>query len=215
MQFYGYFRSSCAYRCRIAFNLKGVEYEFASVHLRKNGGEHKTPAFLEINPQGLLPAIVDGPFALNQSLAIVEWLDEKHPSPAFLPDSPEGRAHVRAFSQMIACDIHPLQNLRVLQYLGNEFGADQSVKDKWCQRWLGDGLAACEAVIARQETKTKYCFGDTPGLADICLVPQVFSAHRFSVDMSEMPNLNRIYESCQELDAFADAAPGKQPDAEA
>ncbi|MEM7568342.1 MAG: maleylacetoacetate isomerase [Pseudomonadota bacterium] len=213
MHFYGYFRSSCAYRCRIAFNLKGVEHEFTSVHLRRNGGEHNAPAFRALNPQGLVPALTDGDFSLNQSLAILEWLDETYPDPGFLPQDKDAKAQVRAFALMIACDIHPLQNLRVLQYLESEFGADQAVKDKWLARWIGDGLAACEGVLASNEAHP-FCFGDTPGLADICLVPQVFSAQRFGVDMSDMPNVTRVFEACQAMAAFADAAPGKQPDAE-
>lgn len=214
IQFYGYFRSSCAYRCRIAFNLKGVKHEFNSVHLRRNGGEQNAPEFRALNPQGLVPAINDDGFLLNQSLAIIEWLDEKYPAPPLLPEAAEAKAQVRAFALMIACDVHPLQNLRVLQYLEKELGANQAAKDKWLQRWIGDGLAACEAVIARQEHNGAFCFGDSPGLADICLVPQVFSAERFGVDLSNMANVKRAYQACQALPAFADAAPGKQPDAE-
>ncbi len=214
IHFYGYFRSSCAYRCRIAFNLKGVAHDFTSVHLRRNGGEQHAPDFKAINPQGLVPSITDGDFQLNQSMAIVEWLDETHPEPPFLPDTPNERAKVRAFAQMIACDIHPLQNLRVLLYLKNELGQDDAAKDAWLQRWLGDGLQACDAYIAREGTESTFCFGDTPGLAEICLVPQVFSAHRFGVDLSNMPNVTRVYDACQALPAFADAAPSKQPDAE-
>lgn len=209
---HGYFRSSSAYRCRIAFNLKGVAHDFTSVHLRRGGGEQKTPAYRALNPQALVPTLTDGDFTLTQSLAILEWLDETYPDPAFLPADRNLRAQVRAFAQVIACDIHPLQNLRVLEYIGSEFGADQAAKDKWCQRWIGDGLAACEALLANHSGR--FCFGDTPGLADICLVPQVFSAGRFGVDLSALPRIRAIYDTCQHLPAFADAAPGKQPDAE-
>ncbi len=209
---HGYFRSSSAYRCRIAFNLKGVDHDFTSVHLRRGGGEQKTPEYRALNPQALVPTLTDGGFVLTQSLAILEWLDETHPDPAFLPADPNLRAQVRAFAQVIACDIHPLQTLRVLDYIGAEFGADQAAKDAWCQRWIGDGLAACETLLAKQSGR--FCFGDTPGLADICLVPQVFSAGRFGVDLSAMPRVRAVYDACHKLSAFADAAPGKQPDAE-
>lgn len=214
IEFYGYFRSSCAYRCRIAFNLKGVAHQFHSVHLRRNGGEHKSEAFLKVNPQGFVPALRDGDLLLNQSLAIIEWLDETQSGPALLPRDPVAKAHVRAFAQMIACDVHPLQNLRVLQYLDKEFDADQSVKDAWCQRWIGEGLAACERVLMQQKVRGDFCFGDAPGLADVCLVPQMVSAQRFGVDTADLPRLREIYAACQSLSAFADAAPDKQPDSE-
>ncbi|WP_372602980.1 maleylacetoacetate isomerase [Actibacterium sp.] len=215
IHFLGYFRSSSAYRCRIAFNLKGVGYDFTSIHLRKDGGQQKKPDYTALNPQALVPTITEGDFVLTQSMAILEWLDEKYPDPAFLPKDMNQRALARAFANIIACDIHPLQNLRVLEYLGENFGADQAVKDAWCQRWIGDGLAACEALLAKQDHGGDFCFGDTPGLADICLVPQVFSASRFGVDLSTMPRVNAVYQACQALPAFAEAAPGKQPDAEA
>lgn len=215
IQFYGYFRSSASYRCRIAFNLKDMDYEFTSIHLRRNGGEHKTAEYLDANPQGLVPTLIDDEVTIGQSLAIIEWLDEKYPEPALLPSDINDKARVRAFAQIIACDIHPLQNLRVLQYLKNTYDADQDALDAWCQAWLGDGLAACEALVARADHGGAYCFGDTPGLADICLVPQIASAHRFKVDLSGMPNLVRIHNACQQLPAFAAAAPDQQPDAEA
>lgn len=215
IHFHGYFRSSSAYRCRIAFNLKGIIYDFSSLHLRRGGGEQHRPKYTQLNPQGLVPTLQSGEFTLTQSLAIIEWLDETHPDPALLPDNPDLRAQVRAFSQIIACDIHPLQNLRVLQYLQERFDADQAVKDHWCQNWIGSGLAACEDILMRQNKGANFCFGDTPGLADICLVPQVFSARRFGVDLAVMPNILRIYEHCQALPAFGDAAPSRQSDAEA
>lgn len=214
IRFYGYFRSSSAYRCRIAFNLKGVDYDFVSVHLRKDGGQQKTPEYRARNPQALVPALEDGDFTLTQSLAIVEWLDETYPEKARLvPEDKELRARVRAFSQAIACDIHPLQNLRVLDYLKSEFGADQAALDRWCGRWIGDGLAACEALLSKEKTST-FCFGDEPTLADICLVPQVFSAERFGVDLSAMPRLVAIARAANERPAFANAHPRNQPDAE-
>ncbi len=214
MIFHGYFRSSSAYRCRIAFNLKGIAPDFVSVHLRKGGGQQKTAAYRALNPQALVPALQDGDFRLTQSLAIIEWLDETQTGPKLLPQEANLRAEVRAFAQAIACDIHPLQNLRVLDYLKAKFGADQAALDQWCQRWITDGLAACEALLARRAT-TAFCFGDTPTLADICLVPQVFSASRFGVDLSAMPRLRAIHATCEALPAFAAAHPKAQPDWEA
>ncbi len=213
-KFYGYFRSSSAYRCRIAFNLKQIDYEFISVHLKKDGGQQKLPAFLQRNPQGLVPALEHDGLELTQSLAIIEWLDETFPQFPLMPDDKDTRAQVRAFAQVIACEVHPLQNLRVLQYLKNELDQPQEQLDRWCQRWIEDGLSACEGLLAKQNHSGKYCFGDTPGLADICLVPQVFSAQRFGADISTLKRVNAIYDACQALPAFADAHPAKQPDAE-
>ena len=213
MKFYGYFRSSSSYRCRIAFNLKGLDYEFASVHL-KNGAQ-KSPEFAALNPQKLLPALItDEGAELTQSLAILEWLDETHPEPALLPSDPLGRARVRAFAQVIACEIHPLQNLRVLKYLADEFGADAAATTAWLTRWLTEGLEACEALLAKREAETAFCFGDTPGLADVCLVPQIFSAQRFGVDVSHLTRIAAIHARCDALPAFADAHPARQPDFE-
>lgn len=215
MIFHGYFRSSSAYRCRIAFNLKGIDPKFHSVHLRKDGGQQKSEAYRTLNPQALVPALeVDGT-VVTQSLSIIEWLDETYPDPAFLSQDKDLRAKARAFSQVIACDIHPLQNLRVLDYLRAEFGQDQAGLDRWCQRWIGDGLTACEALLEREESRGEFCFGDTPGLADICLVPQIFSAERFNVETSGYPRLLAVYKACAALPAFADAHPSKQPDSEA
>lgn len=212
MRFYGYFRSSSAYRCRIAFNLKGIDYDFVSVHLRKDGGQQKTADYRARNPQALVPALEDGDFTLTQSLAIIEWLDETRPGPKLLPEDAGLRAEVRAFAQAIACDIHPLQNLRVLDYLKAEFGADQAALDSWCQRWILDGLGACEALLARRPAST-FCFGEAPTLADICLVPQVFSAARFGADLTAMPRIRAVAAACEALPAFAEAHPSRQPDA--
>lgn len=214
IRFYGYFRSSAAYRCRIAFNLKGVAYDFQSVHLRKDGGQQKAAAYRALNPQALVPVLEAGDFRLTQSLAIIEWLDETQPGPKLVPQDADLRAQVRAFAQVIACDVHPLQNLRVLDYLKNGFGADQAAADAWCQRWVTDGLVACEALLAGQG-HSPFCFGETPTLADICLVPQMFSAQRFGVNLSGMPRLRSIHERCEALPAFADAHPKRQPDWEA
>jgi maleylacetoacetate isomerase len=213
MIFHGYFRSSAAYRCRIAFNLKGLTPDFVSVHLRKDGGQQKTPAYRALNPQALVPTISEGDFHLTQSLAIIEWLDDIHPAPLLVPKEVNLRAEVRAFAQVIACDIHPLQNLRVLDYLKSEFGADQAALDRWCGRWIADGLAACEALLAKRPQST-FSFGETPSLADICLVPQVFSASRFGVDLGPMPRLRAIHAACEALPAFAAAHPARQPDSE-
>lgn len=214
MIFHGYYRSSAAWRCRIAFNLKGfAPDELRYVHLRK--GEQRAGGYLDLNPQGLVPALeLDDGTTLTQSMAIIEWLDETQAGPALLPADPVGKALVRGFAQAICCDIHPLQNLRVLAYLRNELAQEQAGVDDWCRRWLGDGLAACEALAARH-AGGRFTFGDAPGLADICLVPQMGSADRFGVDTSAMPRLREITAACLALPAFGDAAPGQQPDAEA
>ncbi len=210
MIFYGYFRSSAAYRCRIAFNLLGVEPETRYVHLAK--GEQREAEFAKINPQKLVPALeVDGQI-ITQSLAIIEYLNTVN-NGSLLGATAMERAQIQSFSQIIACDIHPLQNLRVLQYIAAEFGqSEQAQKDKWCQKWLADGLAACEEIASR--SSGKFVFGNAPSMADIFLVPQMFSAERFHVDTSNMPRLNAIMEACQALPEFANAAPSKQPDAE-
>lgn len=212
MIFHGYFRSSAAWRCRIAFNLKGfTPDETHFVHLRRNGGEQRSPAYLSINPQGLVPALETSEGILTQSLAIIEWLDETRPGPRLLPEDPFARARIRAFALAIACDMHPLQNLRVLGYLGHEYAQDQAGKDAWCRHWIKAGLEACEALLAAD---TPFTFGDTPSLADICLVPQMASATRFGLDTAYLPRLTAITARCNALAAFAAAAPSHQPDFE-
>lgn len=171
------------------------------------------PAYRQLNPQALVPALEYQGVVLTQSLAIIEWLDEVYPEPAFLPTDPLSRAHARAFAQIIACDIHPLQNLRVLDYLKADLGQPQTVLDAWCRRWISEGLAACEALLARAPDST-FAFGETPGLADICLAPQMFSADRFGVDLSAMPRLRAVRQACEALPAFANAHPARQPDSE-
>ena len=213
IRFHGYFRSSSSYRCRIAFNLKGLEYDFVSVHLVKDGGQLRTDAYRSLNPQALVPTLEVDDLVLTQSPAILEWLEETYPQPALLPVDPAERAAVRAFCAVIACEIHPLQNLRTLQYLGAEFGQDQAGKEAWCQRWIGDGLAACEALLAKRPA-TRFAFGDQPGMAEVYLMPQMFSAKRFNVDTSAMPRLNAIVAACEGLPEFDAALPSKQPDAE-
>jgi maleylacetoacetate isomerase len=210
---HGYFRSSAAYRLRIALNLKGlVAEEFHSVHLRR--GDQREDAYTDLNPQGLVPTLVaDDGAVLTQSLAIIEWLDETRPEPALLPKDPLGRAHARAFAQVIACDVHPLQNLRVLRYLKRELGQAQDGLDAWCRHWIAPGLATCEALLARAPD-APFAYGDAPGLAEVCLIPQMFSADRFGLDLAPYPRLNALRKTCEALPAFADAHPSKQPDTE-
>lgn len=214
MRLYTYFRSSAAYRVRIALNLKGMAYQAVPVHLVRDGGQHRKPEYLALNPQGLVPALeVDGQ-VLTQSLAIVEYLEETCPQPPLLPADALGRARVRAIAQAIACDIHPVNNLRVLQYLGSALGAGQAARDDWYRHWVETGLAAVETMLAADPRTGAFCHGDAPGLADCCLVPQVFNARRFNCDLSAMPTLAAIAERCQALPAFAAAAPQAQPDRE-
>ena len=211
MKLYDYFRSSAAYRVRIALNLKGLTAEQVPVHLVRSGGEHKQAAYLVVNPQGLLPALeTDEGTVLAQSLAILEYLEEAHPDPALLPADAIARAQVRAICQMVACEIHPLNNLRVLQYLKGELGHDQETVNTWYAHWITSGFKAIEQVIGSDG----YCFGGAVSMADTCLVPQIFNAHRFKVDLSPFPNVRKVEEVCGALDAFAQAHPAKQPDAE-
>ena len=215
MKLYNYFRSSASYRVRIALNLKGLGYEYIALHLRRGGGEHRKPEYTRLNPQALVPTLVDGEHTLMQSLAILEYLEETHPEPALLPRAPAERAHVRALAQLVACEIHPLNNLRVLGYLGNELGVSEEARARWYQHWVALGLQAFETQVANDPRTGRFCYGDTPGLADCCLVPQLANARRFECDLSGYPTLARIERACNELPAFQQAAPGKQPDAEA
>lgn len=213
MKLHGYFRSSSAYRCRIALNLKGVAYDFSPVHLKS--GEQKSEAYRALNPQMLVPTLeLDGGARLIQSLAIIEWLNETHPQPPLLSEDPLVRAQERGFAQVIACEIHPLQNLRVLQYLSAEIGADDAAKNAWLQKWIRTGLEACEGLLAQRGQAAAFCFGEKPGLADICLVPQVFSAERFNVEIDDLQRLKEIYERCVSLPEFERAHPKNQPDFE-
>ena len=214
MKLYTYFRSSAAYRVRIALNLKGLAYDAVPVHLVKDGGQHRKPDYLALNPAGLVPALeVDGQ-VLSQSLAIIEYLDETQPAPPLLPADALGRARVRSIAQAIACDIHPINNLRVLRYLKREFGASDAQKDAWYRHWVETGLAAVEAMLAHDPRTGRFCHGDAPGLGDCCLVPQVFNARRFECRTDDLPTVMRIVEACEALDAFRAAAPGNQPDSE-
>ncbi|GEQ98889.1 maleylacetoacetate isomerase [Iodidimonas gelatinilytica] len=211
MKLYTYFRSSSSYRVRIALNLKGVDWEPAFVHLPK--GEQRDAAYLAANPQGLVPALEeDDGLVLTQSLAIIEYLDETRSGPSFLPKDAAGRALVRAMAQVIACEIHPINNLRILKYLKNPLGHDQAVVDDWYRHWVQEGFDALEPLVARH-SNGRYCFGDQPTLADICLVPQMWNARRFNTDLSAYPTLIKVDAHLQTLDAFARAAPEQQPDA--
>ena len=212
---YGYWRSSAAYRVRIALNLKGLAYENRPVHLVRDGGEQHQQAYRALNPQELVPCLVDGANVLTQSMAIMEYLDETHPSPALLPPDPAGRARVRALAQLLACDVHPLGNLRVLQYLGNELQVDESVRGTWSRHWIGEGFRALEAMLAEHPATGRFCHGDQPTLADACLVPQHYNAVRWKLPLDEFPTIRRVVEACQELDAFKRAVPEAQSDAPA
>lgn len=209
---HGYFRSSAAFRARIALNLKGIAYGQKSRHLRK--GEQRAPDFLKLNPQGLVPALeIDGR-VLTQSLAIIEYLEETRPAPALLPKDSAGRARVRALAYAHAIEIHPINNLRVLQDLTARFGADEKAVADWFRHWVNETFGPIETMLANDSATGKFSHGDTPGLADVCLVPQVVNNMRFDVDMSVYPVISRIHKACLELPAFADAMPAKQPDAE-
>lgn len=213
MKLYDYFRSSAAYRVRIALNFKGLTAERAFVHLRK--GEQAAAGYLVLNPQGLLPALATGDgIVLTQSLAIIEWLDETHSQPPLLPRTAIERARVRAIALSIACDIHPLNNLRVLNYLKRTLGVTDEVKDAWYEHWCKTGLAALEAQLAREPATGHFCHDDMPTLADVCLIPQLANARRVGLDIARYPTLARIEAACNALPAFADAAPANQPDAE-
>lgn len=212
MKLYGYFRSSASYRVRIALSLKGLDYDLVPIHLRRD--QQRAPEFLERNPQGLVPALEDDGAVLTQSLAIIEYLEERFPEPPLLPAAPAHRAWVRALAQVVACDIHPINNLRILQYLEKDLGLDDGARASWARVWIDLGFAAMEAMVKDDPRTGGHCFGDQPTLADICLVPQVVNSRRFDVDMARYPTLARIYENCMRLPAFADQAPERQPDAE-
>jgi maleylacetoacetate isomerase len=212
MKLYGYFRSSAAFRVRIALNLKKLDYENAFIHLRR--GDQAGPEFLTVNPQGLVPALEMGDQLLTQSLAIIEYLDEIHPEPPLLPRDASGRARIRALAAIVACDIHPLNNLRVLRYLHRPLGHDQKAIEHWYNHWITSGFDAFERLLADDPRTGNFCHGDTPGLADIALVPQVYNAHRYPLDLTHYPTIMRVYENCKTLDAFAAADPDRQPDRE-
>ena len=214
MKLYTFFRSSASYRVRIALNLKGVSYEQAPIHLRRGGGEQFGAAYKAINPQSLVPALEDGGRILTQSLAIIEYLEEKYPQPPLLPSDPADKALVRSMALIIACEVHPIQNLRVLNHVKKEYHQSDDQVNRWAQHWINLGLTALEGLVVAQPKRAKFCFGDSPTLADICLVPQLGNARRYGCDLSRFPALTSIESHCAALPAFANAAPEKQPDAE-
>ena len=208
MILYGYPMSSASYRVRIALALKGIEVTTVTKQLRR--GEQRAKDFLEINPQGFVPVLsLDDGQVLAQSLAIIEYLDEVYPQPPLLPAGPFARARVRSLSLLIACDIHPLNNLRVLQYLELSLGEAQSARDSWYRHWIEAGFEALEEALGRDLARGRFCYGDAPSLADVCLVPQVFNARRYSVDLAPFPRIVAIDAACHEIAAFASAAPEK------
>ena len=211
MKLYTFFRSGTSHRLRIALNLKGLAYEQVAVDLRKE--EHLRDAYRAINPQQLVPALeVDG-VTMTQTPAIIEWLEERYPQAPLLPSDPLARAHVRALAAIIGCDVHPINNRRILEALRHRFGADQAAVDDWCGTWISSGFSAFEALLASREADSGFCFGDAPTLADAYLIPQIESARRFKVDLAQWPRLLAIDAACGALDAFQRAAPAAQPDA--
>lgn len=211
---HNYFRSSASYRVRIALNLKGLPYEYRAVHLNRGGGEQFRPAFLAKNRQALVPVLETDGALLRQSLAILEYLEEVHPTPALLPRDALGRARVRALALTVACEMHPLNNLRVLNYLGGMLGVTTEAKSAWYRHWVELGFGALEAELAGNPKTGAFCHGDEPTLADCCLVPQLFNARRFECDLTPYPSILAVEERCLELPAFRDAAPERQPDNE-
>lgn len=214
MKLYSYFRSSAAYRVRIALNLKQLPFEYVPVHLVRDGGQQLQDTYRALSPDALVPTLIDDDATLQQSLAIIEYLEETHPEPPLLPKAPADRAYVRAIALQIACEIHPLNNLRVLKYLKHMLQVPEEAKNDWYRHWIESGFAALETRLASDPRVGRLCFGDTPTLADICLVPQVFNAHRFSIDTQCYPTIQRIFDHATSLDAFKAAAPAVQPDAE-
>lgn len=216
MKLHNYFRSSASYRVRIALNLKGLDYDYLPVHIAR--GEHLAPPFAALSPDLLVPLLEEdeaaGGARLTQSLAIIEYIDEVHPAPALLPADPLGRARVRSLAQVIACETHPVNNLRILKYLTRELKVDEATKNAWYRHWVAQGLGAFERQLALLPAGT-YCYGDTPTLADCCLVPQIFNAQRFNCDLSPFPRTMAAYEAAAQLDAFERAHPSRCPDAEA
>ncbi len=210
---HSYWRSSAAYRVRIGLNLKGLAYKIESVHLVRDGGEQHRPEYAAINPQRSVPVLQHGQRMLRQSLAILEYLDEMWPQPALLPATARERQRVRALAQLVACDIHPLNNLRVLQYFEREWGVPQPERDEWVKHWIADGFEAFETLLRDNPSTGEFCSGHVPGLADCCLIPQVYNARRFGVDLTPYPTITRIEQTCLALPAFDAARPERQPDA--
>jgi len=214
MKLYTYFRSSAAYRVRIALNLKGLAYDAVPVHLLRGGGEQLQDEYVKLNPSGLVPTFQDDYITLTQSMAILEYLEDEHPQVPLLPKDAAGRARVRELAQIVACDIHPVNNLRVLRYLVDDLGLSEEVKTQWYRHWLTGGLEVLEKHIARDPSAGPLCHGYLPTIADCCLVPQVFNALRHGIDISAYPNIARINAACVDMPAFVAAHPSNQPDAE-
>jgi maleylpyruvate isomerase len=211
MQLYNFFRSGTSHRLRIALNLKRLAYDYVAVDLRTE--QHLGAAYKAINPQGMVPALVDDDKVLTQSPAIIEWLEERYPTPALLPGGLEDRARVRAIAAVIGCDVHPINNRRILEALRHRFGADEAAVQQWCSTWIEAGFDAIEALLAADPQRGEFSFGSAPTLADVYLIPQVESARRFKVDMARWPQVQAVDFACGQLDAFRKAAPGAQPDA--
>jgi maleylpyruvate isomerase len=211
MNLHSFFRSGTSHRLRIALNLKGIAYTYVAVDLRRE--EHLSEAFRAVNPQGMVPALeIDGQIK-TQSPAIIEWLEERYPTPALLPTHVDDRAHVRALAAIVGCDIHPINNRRILEALRSEFGADEAAINRWCSTWITAGFDAFEALLAADQRRSDFCFGDAPSLADIYLIPQVESERRFKVDMARWPLISAVDAVCSNIEAFRLAAPALQPDA--
>lgn len=214
MRLFDYYRSSASFRVRIGLNMKGIDVERSPVHLLKDGGQQFAGSFTALNPQQLVPVLEDGDLRLIQSLAILEYLDETQPEPPFLPQGAAARARVRALAQVIACDTHPLNNLRILKYLKDEMGQDDEARNAWYRYWVAKGLSALEALVGGHPETGRFCHGDAPTLADIALVPQIFNAKRFDCPLDDYPATMEIFENCMAQPAFDRAQPAHQPDAE-
>lgn len=213
MKLYSYWRSSAAYRVRIALNLKGLDYEVLPVHLLKDGGEQHLAEYRSINPQGVVPVLVDGDVRIGQSLAIIDYLEERCPEPALYPQAIEARAFARQFSLVVACDIHPLNNLRVLKYLKRALAQGDEARDDWYHHWVRRGFTALEKLLDGRDWQGPYCLDGQATIADACLVPQIYNARRFEIAMDDFPSLVKIEQACMELEAFRRAAPENQVDA--
>jgi maleylpyruvate isomerase len=211
MKLYNFFRSGTSHRLRIALNLKGLAYEYLPVDLRSE--QHLAAGYKALNPQGLVPTMVDDEHVLIQSPAIIEWLEERHPDPPLLPADPEGRARVRALAAIVGCDIHPVNNRRILEALRHGFGANEAAVNRWCATWIAAGFDAIEALLTADPQHGAFCYGNSPTLADVYLVPQMESARRFGVDLARWPRVREVDEACGRLEAFRRAAPTLQPDA--
>lgn len=214
MELYTYFRSTAAYRVRIALNLKKLEADHHFVHLVKDGGQQHSSAYRRLNPQGRVPTLVDGGIPLTQSQAIIEYLEEAQPNPPLLPEDLKDRAYIRSICALVACDIHPLNNLSVLQYLKDELGVDDAAKMKWYHHWVEQGFSALEEMLSNDARVGDFCYGNKPSMGDIFIAAQVFNAQRFDCDMDKYPVISEINSNCMKLEEFERAAPGNQPDAE-